>query len=140
MGCSGTCLQGSAGTLAGNPAAAIIPAMIYNLSLNGNSPGRSPNSPVPAGNRLTQTARAPGSDPRQPSLSCLLGRVFMTVKTQQLLPWRKAGLRVAPGWSWPRSALETDVTLLVTLGEPDTEELGSVKTRFVHNSNRKQQQ
>lgn len=30
-------------------AAALLPAGIYNLSLNGNSPGRSPNPPVPLG-------------------------------------------------------------------------------------------
>lgn len=121
-------------------AAALLPAMIYNLSLNGNSPGCSPNSLVLAGNRLTQPAHAPGSNPCQLSLSCLLGWVFMMAKTQKLLCWRKVGLRVAPRRRRPHGTLETDATLLVTLGELDTEELGSVKTRFVHNSNRKQQQ
>lgn len=64
----------------------------------------------------------------------LLGRVFMTVKPQKVLRWRTAGLRVAPGWRQPHETLETDATLLVTLGELDTEELGSSKTKFVHNS------
>lgn len=62
-GCSGTCLQSSVGPWQGALAAALLSAMIYHLSLNGNSPGRSPDSPVPAGKRLTQPACAPGSDP-----------------------------------------------------------------------------
>lgn len=40
------------------------------------------------------------------------------------------GMETAP---WP---VEADATLLVTLRVLDTEELGSVKRKFVHNSNR----
>lgn len=120
-------------------AAALLHAMIYNLSSNGHSAGRCPASPLPAGTRLTRPVRS-RLRPRQPNPSRRLRRGFPTVKTQKLPRWRGAELRVALGWRRPHSALETDATLLGTLGEPDTEELGSVKTRFVHNSNRKQQQ
>lgn len=41
-----------------------------------------------------------------------------------------------PGMQTAPRRVEGDATLLVTLGVPDTEELGSVERKFVHNSNR----
>lgn len=92
-GCRGMCLWSSAGTLAGSS------AVIYNLSLNGNSwlLPRLPRS------QLGTAGENPG-----------------VREETEGVPHQR----------------QTDSTLLETLGESDTEELGSVKTRFVHNSNR----
>lgn len=98
-------------------AAALLPAVIYNLSLNGNSPGHSPDSPVPAGDRVTQATRVPGSDFTSPAFH----------RNPEASALEKSRAEGQPRTETAPRHTETDTTLLVTLGECDTKELGSVR-------------
>lgn len=127
---AGHASRAAPGPWQGSLAAALLPAVIYNLSLNGNSPGCSPDSPVPAGDRVTQPTRAPGSDPTSPAFRA----------NPEASALEKSGAEGQPRMETAPRHTETDATLLVTLGECNTKELGSVRGWFVHNSDGKQQQ
>jgi len=99
--------------------------MIWNLSLNGNSP----EWDQPDTNR--PHSRLPPL-PARPSVPARPG--FCVSENPEASTLEGSGAEGAPGWRQPHGTLETDATLLVTLGELDTEELGSSKTWFVHNN------